>query len=57
MKEFRVLNKSFKSSVKPGLKVLVHFLSVPSCCSLTIIIVWENHMQWRPTDCLGVAKL
>ena len=57
MKEFRVLYKSFKSSVKPGLKVLVHFLSVPICWSLTIIIVWENHMQRRPTDCLGVAKL
>ena len=57
MKELHVLNKSFKSSVKPRLKVLVHFLSVPSRWSLTIIIHWENHMQWRPTDCLGVAKL
>ena len=27
------------------------------CWSLTIIIVWVNHKQWRPTDCLGVAKL
>ena len=83
MKEFRVLNESFESSVKPRLlydilaktcswelystcfflliiiiKVKIQsvssVLSVPSCWSLTIIIVWENHKQWRLTDCLGV---
>ena len=32
-------------------------LSVPSCWSLTIIIVWENHKQWQQIDCLGLAKL
>ena len=87
MKEFRVLNESFESSVKPRLlydilaktyswelystcfflliiiiiKVKIQsvssVLSVPSCWSLTIIIVWENHKQCRLTDCLGVAKL
>ena len=86
MKEFRVLNQSFKSSVKPRffydilaitcswelystcffLLIIIikvkkqsvsSVLSVPSCWSLTIIIVWENHKQCRPTDCLRVAKL
>ena len=86
MKEFRILNQSFKSSVKPRffydilaitcswelystcfflliiiIKVKIQsvssVLSVPSCWSLTIIIVWENHKQFRPTDCLGVGKL
>ena len=43
--------------VKVNKQSVSSVLSVPSCWSLTIIIVWENHEQWQQTDCLGLAKL
>ena len=43
--------------VKVNKQSVSSVLSVPSCWSLTIIIVWENHKQWQQTDCLGLAKL
>ena len=43
--------------IKVKIQSVSSVLSVPSCWSLTIIIVWENHKQWQQTDCLGLAKL
>ena len=43
--------------IKVKIQSVSSVLSVPSCWSLTIIIVWENHKRWRLTDCLGVGKL